>query len=592
MQNNHVGSLILDVFKSNSEKEFLKSYNRDHTYTGQQAAEATYKIARCLMAEGCQVGDRVAIYSQNYPEWTLIDLACIHAKTVSVPIFATSNAGQTEYILKDSGSKIVFVGDQPQYDEIMKTDLKDDIRIIVLNDEVKLQTPNSILYKDWLEKYENTELNSELEKRTQSIQEQDLLTLIYTSGTTGKPKGVKLHHKQFNALIKNHNIVYDFKPEYTSITFLPLSHVFERGWCYIILANGMTNIYLNDPKVIAKAITEVKPDTFCAVPRLYEKIYATIMDNVHQQSVVKQKMFHWAVDIGKKHLLYIQDHKKVPTALALKYKLAEKLVFNKIRNQLGGNLKICPCGGAYMPDDLVTFFRGIGFPLLVGYGLTESTATVTSFTEENYKVGTVGKPLVNVQVKIGENNEILVKGDTITSGYFNLDEESEEIFTSDGWLKTGDAGHLDEDGYLVITDRIKQLIKTANGKYIAPQLVEGHLTQSPFISQAMVVGEGKPYASALITLDKETVVRWAKNRKITYNSYEELTKNDLLRQSIAKSVKKKQAKLSDYEKAKKFKILNREFSMEDDELTPTLKFKRKTILEKYADDIASMYRKA
>lgn len=585
-----IGAEILKTFKENSQKVFLKSFLSQRQYTGAEAISIIQKIAISLLAEDCEEKSCVAIYAQNCPEWSMFDIACLQTRVVSVPIFATNNAVHTDYILNDAEVKLVVVGSQEQYDEILKIERHEDFRLIIFDDKVELKTDKSIYFKDWIELYDENGYKALLEGRINNIQESDLATLIYTSGTTGNPKGVQLHHRQFNAMLANHNAVYDLKPEYTSIAFLPLSHVYERGWTYIVLANGMTNIYLSNPKVVAKAIESVKPDTFCAVPRLYEKIHGKILDEISQGATIKQKIFHWALKQGKRRLSYVQNKKTVPSLLSLKYQIADALVFSKIKAKLGGNLKICPCGGAYIADELVEFFRALGVPLLVGYGLTESTATVTSFTEENFKVGSVGKPIVNVEVKIGENNEILVKGDTITSGYYKLEEETREQFTADGWFKTGDAGHLDEKGFLFITDRIKQLIKTANGKYIAPQLVEGHLTQSRFIAQAMIIGEGKSYVSALFTLDQEYVEEWAKNNHIKYDNLEDLAQNKTLINAISNAIDKEQAELSSYEKVKRFKVLPYEFTMENDELTPTLKLKRKIIEERYADIISSFYK--
>ncbi|MDG4950179.1 long-chain fatty acid--CoA ligase [Weeksellaceae bacterium KMM 9724] len=587
---NNIGAEVLKSFQQDPDKVFLRSYSSGRNYTGSMAISTIQKIATSLIAEGQDQMSRVAIFSQNCPEWTLVDLACIQARIISVPIFATNNYVQTEFILKDSGSQLVFAGSKEQYNELLKIKNKEEYRIIVFDDQVDLKTENSIYFKDWFELYDDQNLNDDLKKRTASIKESDLTTLIYTSGTTGEPKGVQVHHSQFNALLANHNEVYEFKPSYTSLAFLPLSHVYERSWTYIILSNGMSNVYLSNPKVIASAIEKIKPETFCAVPRLYEKIHGKIMDEISKQSSITQNVFNWALKQGKKHSEFIQNKQKVPALLSLKHKLADRLVFKTIRAKLGGNIVYCPCGGAYISDHLVEFFRAINIPLLVGYGLTESTATVTSFTNEDYRVGSVGKPIVNVDLKIGENNEILVKGKTITSGYYQLEEESKERFTEDGWFKTGDAGRLDEDGFLYITDRIKQLIKTANGKYIAPQLVEGRLAQSRFIAQAMIIGEGRSYVSGLFTLDQEYVEEWAKEQGINYDNFEGLAQNQDLLKAINTSINEEQKDLSNYEKVKRFRVLAHEFSMEKDELTPTLKLKRKVIEKNYADLINTLYK--
>ncbi|MBS9779150.1 MAG: long-chain fatty acid--CoA ligase [Moraxellaceae bacterium] len=588
---NHIGELIINRMQQYENKVMLrsKSGNTWKQFTGKQAYQLIEKIALSLLAENVQHQEKVGIYSQNMPEWTLADVGSIAIGAVSVPIYATNIACQAKYIIEDADIHILFVGEQQQYDEVLK--IIDDCcldKVIVFDETVKLSHPKTLYFKDWLADSPQNMLDAYQQRKSQ-LQADDLATIIYTSGTTGEPKGVMLDHANIIQGCVNHDIKYHLTDKDSSLSFLPLSHVFERAWVFYILHKGMCNTYNADPKQIAEVIQEVQPTVMCSVPRLYEKIYHAIHTKLQTASFAKKNIFNWSVSVGKKAEKYLNQNKKIPFLLNQQYKLTDKLVFAKIREQLGGNLKFMPCGGAFLSAEITSFFQMAGLPVIIGYGLTETTATVTSFDMDECTLGTVGKTLPNTEIKIGKDDEILVRGTGVMKGYYNKPEETAKVFDEDGWFKTGDAGKIDADGNLIITDRIKDLIKTSGGKYIAPQHLEIVLTNHSFISQVIVIGEGKPYTTALLVPDFEALKSWANHKEIAFNDENDLIKNPQIIEKFNQIVDELQECLARFEKVKKFTLMPREFSMEEGELTPTFKPKRKVISEKYKDIIDKMY---
>lgn len=596
MSHTNIATLLKAVFEKYSKKILLRIHREGNwvNFSGKQCNDLIEKIASSLLNEGVEHNENISIFSQNMPEWTLADIASISIGCPIVPIYATNVSEQVQYVLNDANIKIIFVGEQEQYEEVLSCINKGygSLRkIIVFDKAVELKNEISIHLDDWLEQNLSQDFSEELISRRKKIMKTDVATIIYTSGTTGKPKGVILTHQNFLFQIESHKERYHFKDTDSSLAFLPLSHVFERAWTFLILSVGMLNTYNKDPRTIAEAIQLAQPTAMCSVPRLYEKIYHLAIDTMKNASAPVKNLFFWAVKIGTQREEYIRKHKKIPTLLKVKDTVAEKLVFKKFRKKLGGKLSFMPCGGAYLSDEVLNFFRAMRLPIILGYGLSETTATVTAGLKEDYTLGTVGKPLKNIQIKIGENDEILIKGDNVTKGYYNCPEENEKVFTEDGWFRTGDAGKIDTDGNLIITDRIKELIKTAGGKYIAPQLVENALTNDPFIDQAVVYGERKPYAVALIAPNFETLKKWANEQKINYNNLTNLVQNNSVVEMFNAKVKELQAKLARYEQVKKFHLLDKELSMKNGEITPTLKPIRKAIFAKYKKFLEDLYKK-
>lgn len=591
---NHAGQLVLNRFQEYSDKVMLKisENNKWREYTGKQALDIAKTVSYCLLENGIKRGDRIGIYSQNMPEWSLADIGAMSMGGVTVPVFATQISNEAKYILKDANIELLFVGEATQYNEILKIIDDEDLslrQVVVFDDKVKLTHNKSIYFKDWVLQDISEQTKAKLNDITKEVTPEDLATIIYTSGTTGEPKGVMLSHSNIIETIKNHDIKYDLTNHDTSLAFLPLAHVFERVWTLYVFHKGMLNYYNKNPKLVAQAMLKAKPTVMCSVPRLYEKIYFMAIDAVEKSSGIKRKMFKTAIATGKKVEEYRVKDKKLPIGLKLKHKLMDKLVLSKVREKMGGNLRFMPCGGAALTAEITEFFRAVGLPIVIGYGLTETTATVTSFDVESYKLGTTGIPLPNVQVKIGDDNEILVKGAGVMKGYYNKPEATAKVFDKDGWFKTGDAGEFDSEGNLTITDRIKDLIKTSGGKYIAPQLVEATLLNHNLIEQVAVIGEGKPYVSALLTPNFEALKNWAKEKEIAFNNITDLIQKPEIDSLYKTLVDSLQEKLSHFERIKKFKLMPQEFSIENNEVTPTFKLKRKVIAKKYASLIDEMY---
>ncbi|UBB90882.1 long-chain fatty acid--CoA ligase [Candidatus Kaistella beijingensis] len=545
-----------------------------------------FKTANALKDAGIAENDRVAIYSDNSAEWIIFDLAIISLGAITVPIYSTNNLEQAEYILKESESKMILVGNQEQYDAAFEILNKSHIlqEIIVSKKSVWIKTENSQFLEDFIK-------NADERFKIVEKNDDDLATIIYTSGTTGVPKGVMLTHGNFQKCCDAHFDFFkfrNFEGEH-SLAFLPLTHIFERSWTLLCLYGGAKVSFLENTKLIATALTEVKPTMMCSVPRFYQKIYAGIQEMVAESSDSKKKIFNWALKNGGEVAELKRLDKSIPLSLNLKNAIANKLVFNKIKNKLGGNLWFMPCGGASISSEVTKFFDAMGIHITVGYGLTETTATLTAFPLQNYEHGTAGITLGDTQIKIGENDEILAKGSGIMKGYYKKPHETAEVFTEDGWFKTGDAGEFDEKGNLVITDRIKDLMKTSNGKYIAPQPIENMLSNNNFITQAMVIAEGKPYVTALIIPNFEALKEQLPKMNINFTNWEEVVNLDEVKEFYHQKINEIQHSFSGFEKVKKFVLMPSEFEIASGEITPTLKVKRNVVMKKYSDLIDKMY---
>lgn len=551
-------------------------------------SEIIFKTANALKGAGVEENDKIAIYSDNSSEWMIFDLAGMSVGAITVPIYSTNNGEQAEYIIKDSGAKVVLVGNQLQYDACLEFLHKEDNdleTIIISKKAVWIKKEfNSFYLEDFIAKS-----SSKLEISKKEYD--DTATLIYTSGTTGTPKGVMLTHGNFIKAFDSHFEFFKFKnfEEELSLAFLPLSHVFEISWSLLCLYGGARVYFLEDPKNVAKALEEVKPTTMCAVPRFFQKVYAGVLEKAEEGSSFKKKIFNWALKTGWETAELRRNEKPVPFGLKCKESIADMLVFSKIKEKMGGRLWFLPCGGASLSPEVTKFFESVGIHVTVGYGLTETTATLTLFPLTHFEHATSGKPLPGVEIRIGENDEIQAKGNGIMKGYYNRPEETRKAFTEDGWFKTGDAGKFDDEGNLVITDRIKDLMKTSNGKYIAPQQIENLLTNNNFIQQIMLIAEGRQFVSALIVPNFEFLQDYIKKNNIPFTNWEEAVKDDKVISFYKEKIKELQNHLADYEKVKKFTLMPTEFDINTGEITPTLKVKRNVVLKKYADIIEKMY---
>ncbi|MBO2660346.1 AMP-dependent synthetase/ligase [Shewanella algae] len=547
-------------------------------------------IAGTLIANGFEVQDRAVILSHNCPQWTCVDVGVIRARGVVVPVYPTSTLEQAAYIINDAGAKLLFVDNKAQYELACELEsLCPTLNCVVVFDkQVTLKQPHHQHLDTLLEQTVPEEARTELASREQSATLDDLLTLIYTSGTTGDPKGVMLDQRNFASAMRQHQQKIPFSSDQVSLVFLPLSHVYERGWSFYVLSRGGRNVYLADTQRVKEAIAAVRPHTLCVVPRFLEKVYSAVQDKVARAGNGRRKLFAWALSVGERQFEVMQGRAKHSVWLSLQWRLADKLVYGKLRAALGGRLQLMPCGGAALDAKVSAFFAAINLPVLCGYGMTETTATVTCNTLDNRVTGSNGRCMPEVEVRLGAENEILVRGDTVMRGYFNRPEDTAEAF-EDGWLRTGDAGYLDEQGNLFITDRIKELMKTSNGKYIAPQRVEGKVGCCPFIEQVAVVADARNYVTALIVPAFEALEAWAKQKGLSYESPLELIRHSHVVEHFEERLKHLQQELAGFEQIKKFTLLPEAFSMEAGLITPTLKLRRKMIYHKYSREINAMY---
>lgn len=595
LQSYHYVSLFRENVKKYADFENFKSKIGESWkgITWREFGKITDELSKALLSCDISPQDTVGIFSQNMPQWTIADIAILQIRAIPVPIYATNSCEQAVYVVNHAEIKVLFVGDESQYDKAIEVakrcpSLK---KIVLFKDSIKLKEEKySIKWNDFLEIGKSDVYQQELEKRLSEKKLSDLLTVIYTSGTTGEPKGVMLDYENLAHQLVNHDERLSLSDKDESLAFLPLSHVFERTWTYYALYKGATVYYLENTNDIKNALLEVKPTVMCAVPRFYEKIFATVHDAVQGSSFVKKLIFAFAVRTGRKVLKAKQEKRKLSWFLQKSHELSEKLVFSKLKKSLGGRIRFMPCGGANLEPSIGRFFHSIGINVKLGYGMTETIATVSCWDDNGFDIQSVGSVMPRTEIKIGENDEILVRGGMVMKGYYKNPEETKKVFTDDGFLKTGDAGKLDAENNVFITDRIKELMKTSNGKYIAPQHIEGKVGKYNLIEQIAVIADGKKYVSALIVPNFEMLTQALQELNIKYKSTAELLKNSQVIDYVTRQLQKFQNDLPDYEKIKKFTLLPDAFSIERNEITPTLKLKRKVIYANYSKEIEAMYK--
>jgi len=548
-------------------------------------------VAKALLAMGLKEGEMAAVFSQNCPEWIIADHAILSLRGVTVPIYATSTVKQAEYIVDDSAIGIVFVGSREQCEKIraIHNGVPHLRRIIVFDETVPLDgIPNAVHFKDFLEEGRRAGGDDELEARRGRASVDDLATVMYTSGTTGEPKGVMLHHSTFYHCFVAHEKRLEVSDRDVSMCFLPLSHIFELAWTRFALNQGMLVSCCDDTAKIIEYMQHEHPTIMCAVPRFYEKIYATVFEKLESAPAAKKKLFLWAIRTGEQAFLLRKEEQPLPPLLKIRHQIADALVLKKIRGVVGGRIRFFPCAGAPLSKKIEEFFHACGITIAYGYGLTETCATVTCHEKFHFRPGTVGKPIPGVQVRIGEAGEIQVKGGTVTKGYYKKPEATAEAFTPDGWFRTGDVGVI-EDGFLSITDRIKDLMKTSGGKYIAPQLIETLIGNDFYVEQISTIGDMRQYVTALIVPAFDALEEYARKNGIAFNSREDLIQNPAIIDFYEKRIRENTKELARYETVKKFRLLPRPFTQEAGEITPTMKLKRKVINQKYQDVIEKMY---
>lgn len=553
----------------------------------------TTQLSKALLQQGVAPQQTVGILSQNTPQWTLTDLACLQIRAVTVPIYTSNTAEQALYVMNHAEIKFLFVGDEKQY--LKALEVADQCpslqKIILFDDHIPLKEQKySIHWTDFLALGNNNALDEELQQRIDCRDLSDLFTVIYTSGTTGEPKGVMLTYENLAYQMLGHSQRLEVDDTDSSLSFLPLTHVYERAWTSFCLYKAIVVYYLEDTNLVREALAEVRPTLMCAVPRFYEKIFATVHDKADASSFAKRMLFKLAVKTGRRVLTLKEQNRKPSFLLKKAYNFFDKMVYTKLKAVLGGRIKFMPCGGANLEPSIGRFFQSIGINVKLGYGMTETTATVSCWGDNRFNLQSVGTLMPNVQVRIGEDNEILVKGGMVMKGYYKNPEETAKAFTPDGFLRTGDAGKIDENNNLFITERIKELMKTSNGKYIAPQLIEGKVGKYNLIEQIAVIADGKKFVSALIVPNYEMLTQAFKDLNIKYKNTADLIKHSQVIEYIGKQLQKFQSDLPDYEQIKKFTLLPTAFSIERNEITPTLKLRRKVIYANYSREIEAMYR--
>lgn len=555
-------------------------------------------VAFALETLGLRPADMLAVFSANCPEILITDFAAYHNRAVPVALYATSSPEQVEYILNDAGARFAFAGNRTQYEILLDVAPRCPRleKIIVYDPAVELDPTDrrcmSFTTLVALGAAASPMCRDEVARRRAAAVPEDLATLIYTSGTTGEPKGAMLPHSCFNACLEIHRQYLSMVSDSdTTLSFLPLSHIFEKAWSYFCLYRGI-EIYINsNPKIIQDVLREVRPTTMCSVPRFWEKAYAAIQEKLSSATGFRKKLVLKALRVGAaRNLRYKRLGKRVPMLLEMQYRFFDSKVFGPIRKAMGvENGNIFPTAGAPLSANIVDFFKSIGVNIVIGYGLSETTATVSCYPPVGYEVGTVGTPIPHVQVRIGADNEIQIKGPTVMRGYYNRPDDTEKAFTDDGWFRTGDAGYINADGAIVLTERIKDLFKTSNGKYIAPQAIESRLGEDRYIEQVAVIGDNRKYVSAIIIPAFEALKDYARRHKIAFRSIDDLVDNSEIRKFFAERIERLQHGLAGFEKIKKFVLLPQEFTIENGELTNTLKLRRPVINNRYAHQIEAMY---
>lgn len=576
------------------ESEFLrfKTGAEWRSLTFGEVARRTRELALGLRALGIRSGDLVAIWSENRPEWNLADLATLAIGAVDVPIYATQTRSQVEYILADSAARAIFVSSTFLDDAIEIKNHLPALEFVILLDTTADETSSAVRIAELVDQGralygEQPDLYESLWRGAKS---EDLATILYTSGSTGDPKGVMLTHKNLTANVLNSARWLDLKDRRElALTYLPFTHIFERAVWYLYAHTGATIAYAESIDKVASNLAEVRPTAMTSVPRMFEKIYAKVVERGLSAGFPKRQIFLWALNVGRRWAERKNRSEPISLLLKLQHSIADALVFKKWREATGGNIRVFISGGAPLAPEIAHLFLAAGMPILQGYGLTETSPSVSCNTETRNRIGTVGPVMNGVSVRIAEDGEILVKGDTVMRGYYNRPEDNAQAFTSDGWFRTGDIGYIDPDGFLVITDRKKDLIKTSGGKYIAPQRLESLIKSSRFVSQVVVVGNSRKFVSALIVPNMELLDSYAKMKRIAFKNRGELLTNSRIIDLIQRQVDKYSEELARFERVKKVALLEHELTTESGELTPTLKPRRSVIEKKYAGVIDRLY---
>ena len=595
----HLSVLIHDLANKYGDKTALtfKKFGSDkwQSVSWNQFSLRVKQVSNALLNIGAKPHDKIAVFSQNCVHYLYTDFGAYGIKVCSIPFYATSSEQQIQYMINDGQVRFLFVGEQEQYDKAHRVfalcpSLE---RIIIFDSSVRISThdPAALYFKDFIKLGENLPRQTEVEALYQSASMDDMANILYTSGTTGDSKGVMLTYGQYDAALRANDEVVPVSEKDRVINFLPFTHIFERGWAYLCLSEG-AQLFINTyPHEIQESMRQVHPTCMCSVPRFWEKVYIAVKAKMDEAGSVQKKLFYHALAVGRKrNIEYIANGKRPPLTLELEYKIINKTILSMVRKQLGlDHPNIFPTAGAYVSPEVEEFILSVGIGMVVGYGLTESLATVSCVhLDKKFTIGSVGRPISSIQIKIGEDNEILLKGPTITKWYYHRDTTNAKVFDEEGFFHTGDAGYM-KDGELFLTERIKDLFKTSNGKYIAPQQVESLLLVDKFIDQVAVIADQRKFVSALIVPEFRLVEDWAREHQIAFSSREDLCANEQVKKMLQERINTLQQQLAYYEQIKRITLLPHHFSMESGELTNTLKIRRPIINKNYQAEIDKMY---
>ena len=597
--NSHLSVIVHDLAKEYGSKKALTFRNFGSlkwlSVDWNQFSLRVKQVSNAMLNLGLKPKDKIAVFSQNCIHYLYTDFGAYGIKVISIPFYATSSEQQIQYMVQDAEVKIIFVGEQEQYDKAHRIfPLCPSLqRIVVFDPSVRISShdPHALYFSDFIALGEKLPRQSEVENLWKQASFDDICNILYTSGTTGSPKGVVLTYGMYHAALTANGRCVDVTSKDRVIDFLPFTHIFERGWAYLALSKGAQLIINTYPKEIQESMRETHPTSMSSVPRFWEKVYQAVKDRMDNASPLQRRIFNNALKIGRKrNVEYLGRGKRPPVWLNMEYHLVDKTVLSLVRNEIGlENPNIFPTAGAYVSPEVEEFIHSIGICMIVGYGLTESLATVSCDRKNMpFTIGSVGRPLDEVEVKIGPNSEILLKGPTITPGYYHRDSINAEAFDADGFFRTGDAGYM-KDGELYLKERIKDLFKTSNGKYIAPQMVESMMLVDKYIDQVAVVADQRKFVSALIVPEFRLVEKWADDHGVKYDSRESLCNNPDVKKMIMERLETLQQGLASYEQVKRITLLPHHFSMESGELTNTLKIKRGVIYKNYKDIIDKMY---
>ena len=565
------------------------------TVSWNQFSMRVKEVSNALLNLGLKPQETIAVFAQNCIQYLYTDFGAYGVRVISIPFYATSSEQQIQYMIQNASVRFLFAGEQEQYDKAHRVAALCPTleRIIVFDPSVRISShdPNSIYFEDFLKLGEGLPREPEVEERWAAAEEDDICNILYTSGTTGESKGVVLTYRMYRAALEANDRCVPVDEKDRIINFLPFAHVFERGWAYLVLSEGAQMIVNTYPKEIQQSMWETHPTCMSAVPRFWEKVYVAVKERMDNSGAVQRKLFYHALSVGRKrNVQYLSRGKRVPLALEMEYRVVNRTILSLVRKQLGlEHPNIFPTAGAYVSPEVEEFVHSIGLNMIVGYGLTESLATVScDHLGEPYTIGSVGRPIEGIEIKISDEGEVMLKGPTIMPGYFRRDTTNAEVFDKDGFFHTGDSGYL-KDGELFLKERIKDLFKTSNGKYVAPQMVEGMLLVDKFIEQISVIADQRKFVSALIVPEYDVLEEWAKENHIEFNDREELCRNRQVNAMMRERIETLQQRLAPYEQIKRFTLLPHHFSMESGELTNTLKLKRSVVNRHYQDVIDKMY---